>query len=109
VYTIGVGTDGYAPQPVQTPMGIVMQNGKVSIDEKLLKEIAGETGGKYFRAKNNENLTGIYAEINNLEKSKVDITKLTHRVDKFFPFLIAALGLLFLEVLLRYSIFKKFP
>ena len=109
VYTIGVGTDGYAPQPVQTPMGIVMQNGKVSIDEKLLKEIAGETGGKYFRAKNNEGLTDIYAEINNLEKSKVDILKQTRYVEKFFPFLLAALALIFLEVLLRFTVFRKFP
>jgi len=109
VYTIGVGTDGYAPQPVQTPMGVVMQNGKVSIDEKLLKEIANETGGKYFRAKNNEGLTDIYAEINNLEKSKVEISKQTHYVEKFFPFLIAALGLIFLEVLLRFTVFRKFP
>ncbi len=109
VYTIGVGTDGYAPQPVQTPMGIVMQNGKVSIDEKLLKEIAGETGGKYFRAKNNEGLTDIYAEINNLEKSKVEISKQTHYIEKFFPFLMAALGLIFLEVLLKFVVFRKFP
>jgi len=109
VYTIGVGTDGYAPQPVQTPMGVVMQNGKVSIDEKLLKEIAGETGGRYFRAKNNEGLNDIYAEINNLEKSKVEISKQTHYVEKFFPFLIAALGLIFLELLLRFTVFRKFP
>ena len=109
VYTIGVGTDGYAPQPVQTPMGIVMQNGKVSIDEKLLKEIAYETGGKYFRAKNNEGLTGIYDDINNLEKSKVEISKQTHYIEKFFPFLLAALILIFLEVLLRFTVFRKFP
>ena len=109
VYTIGVGTDGYAPQPIQTPMGIVMQNGKVSIDEKLLKEIAGETGGKYFRAKNNEGLTGIYAEINNLEKSKVEITRQTHYIEKYFPFLVLALALIFLEVLLRFTVFRKFP
>ena len=109
VYTIGVGTDGYAPQPVQTPMGIVMQNGKVSIDEKLLKEIAGETGGKYFRAKNNEGLTDIYAEINNLEKSKVEISKQTHYIEKFFPLLLLALGLIFLEVLLKSLLFRKFP
>jgi len=90
-------------------MGVVMQNGKVSIDEKLLKEIANETGGRYFRAKNNEGLTDIYAEINNLEKSKVEISKQTHYVEKFFPFLIAALGLIFLEVLLRFTVFRKFP
>jgi len=109
VYTIGVGTDGYAPQPVQTPMGIVMQNGKVSIDEKLLKEIAGETGGKYFRAKDNEGLAGIYNEINALEKSKVEVITRTRHTEKFFPFIIAAMALIVLEVLLRFTVFRKFP
>ncbi len=109
VYTIGVGTDGYAPQPVNTPMGVVMQQGKVSIDEKLLKEIAFETGGKYFRAKDNQGLSGIYAEINTLEKSKVDITSRTRYTEKFFPFAMIALGLIFFEMLLRFTVFRKFP
>ena len=109
VYTIGVGTEGYAPQPVNTPMGVVMQQGKVSIDEKLLKQIAGETGGKYFRAKDNAGLTGIYDEINSLEKSKVEISSRTRYTEKFFPFVIAALALLFLEMLLKFTVFRKFP
>ncbi len=109
VYTIGVGTNGYAPQPVQTPMGVVMQNAKVSIDEGLLKEIAGETGGKYFRATDNATLAGIYDEINGLERSKVEITTLTRYTEKFFPFVIAALILIFLELLLRFTVFRKFP
>ena len=109
VYTIGVGTDGYAPQPVNTPMGVVMQQGKVSIDEKLLKQIAGETGGKYFRAKDNAGLTGIYDEINSLEKSKVEISTRTRYTEKFFPFVVAALALLFLEMLLKFTVFRKFP
>ncbi|MEO6255140.1 MAG: VWA domain-containing protein [Ferruginibacter sp.] len=109
VYTIGVGTDGYAPQPQNTPMGVVMANARVSIDEKLLKEIARETGGNYFRAKDNEGLTGIYAEIDNLEKSKVEITSRTRYTEKFFPFIVVALGLLFLEMLLKFTVFKKFP
>lgn len=109
VYTIGVGTDGFAPQPVSTPMGVVMQNGKVSIDEKLLNQIASETGGKYFRAKDNAGLEGIYDEINGLEKSKVEITTSTRYTEKFFPFVIAALILIFLEVLLQFTVFKKFP
>lgn len=109
VYTIGVGTDGYAPTPVNTPMGVVMQQGKVSIDEKLLKEIAGETGGKYFRAKDNEGLAGIYSEIDQLEKSKVEITNRTRHTEKFFPFVMAALALLFAEMILRFTIFRKFP
>ena len=109
VYTIGVGTDGFAPQPVNTPMGVVMQNGKVSIDEKLLKEIANETGGKYFRAKNNDGLTGIYDEINSLEKSKVEISTRTRVTEKFLPFVVAALAFLFLELLLKFTVFRKFP
>jgi len=109
VYTIGVGTDGYAPQPQNTPMGVVMQNAKVSIDEKLLTQIANETGGKYFRAKDNEGLTGIYDEINSLEKSKVEITSRTRYTQKFFPFVIAALAFLFLEMLLKFTLFRKFP
>ena len=109
VYTIGVGTDGYAPQPVNTPMGVVMQTGKVSIDEKLLNQIASETGGKYFRAKDNAGLAGIYDEINNLEKSKVAITTLNRYTEKFFPFVIAALILIFMEVLLQFTLFRKFP
>ncbi|MEO6539605.1 MAG: VWA domain-containing protein [Ferruginibacter sp.] len=109
VYTIGVGTDGYAPQPQNTPTGVVMANSKVSIDEKLLKEIARETGGNYFRAKDNEGLTGIYDEIDKLEKSKVEITSRTRYTEKFFPFIIAALALLFLEMLLKFTVFKKFP
>lgn len=109
VYTIGVGTDGYAPTPVNTPMGVVMQQSKVSIDEKLLKEIASETGGKYFRAKDNAGLTGIYDEINKLEKSKVEVTARTRYTEKFYPFIFAALGLLLLEIVLRFTVFRKFP
>jgi Ca-activated chloride channel family protein len=109
VYTIGVGSEGFAPQPVNTPLGIVMQNEKVSIDEKLLTEIALETGGKYFRAKDNESLAGIYSNIDGLEKSKVEIINTIRFQDKFFPFVLAAIIFLLLEVILNYTIFRKFP
>ncbi len=109
VYTIGVGTDGYAPFPIKTEMGVIIQQQKVTIDEKLLKEIAGETGGKYFRAKDNTSLEKVYKEIDTLEKSKVEISTLTRFTEKFFPFVMVALGLLLLEVILRFTIFKKFP
>lgn len=109
VYTIGVGTDGYAPQPFNTPLGVQMQNVKVTIDEKLLKEIAGETGGKYFRAKDNNGLTKIYDEIDGLEKSKVEISTITRYTEKFFPFVMAALALIILELVFRFTLFKKFP
>lgn len=109
VYTIGVGTDGYAPTPVNTPLGIVMQNEKVAIDEKLLTNIANETGGKYFRAKDNASLNSIYSEIDKLEKSKVEITTYHRFTDKFYPFVFAAMLFILLEVLLRFTVLKKFP
>jgi len=109
VYTIGVGTDGYAQQPVNTPMGIQIQSTKVAIDEKLLQEIASETGGRYFRAKDNDGLSNIYTEIDNLEKSKVQLSTLSRYTEKFFPFLFAALTLLFLEMIFRFTVFRKFP
>jgi Ca-activated chloride channel homolog len=109
VYTIGVGTDGYAPFPVKTPMGIIVQQQKVTIDEKLLTQIAGETGGKYFRAKDNAGLSDIYKEIDVLEKSKVEISTLTRYTEKFFPFIMIALGLLLFEVVLRFTVLRRFP
>ena len=109
VYTIGMGTEGYAPIPVQTPGGVVMQREKVNIDEKLLTQIATETGGKYYRAKDNESLKGIYDEINRLEKSKIEVTSLRRYTEQFFPFAVAAILLLTLEMLLRWTVFRKFP
>lgn len=109
VYTIGVGSDGYAPQPVNTPMGVVMENQKVNIDEKLMTEIATETGGKYFRARDNQSLNAIYSTIDKLEKSKVEIINTIRYQEKFYPFVIAAMFFLLLEALLRYTVFRKFP
>jgi Ca-activated chloride channel homolog len=109
VYTIGMGTDGFAPQPQNTPLGVQTQMVKVTIDEKLMKEIATETGGRYFRAKDDEGLIKIYDAIDALEKSKVEISSITRYTEKFFPFVMAALAFLFLEILLRFTVFKKFP
>jgi Ca-activated chloride channel homolog len=110
VYTIGVGTDGTTTQQVQTDFGdVVTRQIKVSIDEKLLTQIARETGGKYFRAKDNDGLAGIYESINKLEKSTIDIKKITNYSEKFLPFALAALFFLVLEIILRYLVFRKFP
>ena len=109
VYTIGVGSDGYAQQPVNTNMGVVMQNEKVNIDEKLMTEIAEETGGKYFRAKDNVGLNSIYATIDAMEKVKVQIIRTSNEEEKFYPFAFAALIFLFLEIVTRYTLFRKFP
>lgn len=109
VYTIGVGSEGYAPQPVQTPLGVVMQQEKVNIDEALLTQIAVETGGKYFRAKDNAELNQIYSDIDELEKTKVEIVKNVRYRDVYFPILAVALVLFLLEALLNYTVFRKFP
>ena len=110
VYTIGVGTIGYAPMPYKTTAGTtVMQQEKVSIDEPLLTEIATETGGRYFRATDTQALDSVYASINTLEKSKVETNVFEKRTDAFFPFIIGAIILLLLEALLRYLVFKRFP
>lgn len=109
VYTIGVGTDGNISSPEQTTSGVAAPQQKVTIDEKLMTDIASETGGKYFRAKDNNGLENIYKEIDQLEKSKVEIATLTRYSEKFFPLVIIALGLLLLEVILRFTVLKKFP
>lgn len=109
VYTIGVGSDGYAPQPVNTPAGVMIQQEKVNIDEKLMTAIATETGGKYFRARDNESLNQIYATIDKLEKSKVEIVRTLHYEEKFYPFAWMALALILLEGFLRFLVFRKFP
>lgn len=110
VYTIGVGSEGYAPIPVQDGSGrVVMQREKVNIDEKLLTQIANETGGKYFRVSDNEGLTNVYKEIDELEKSTIEVTSLRQYTDRFLPLAIAALLFLSLEWLLRLTLFRKFP
>jgi len=81
----------------------------VSIDEKLLTQIAAETGGKYFRAKDNESLSNIYKEIDSMEKSKIEVSVLKHYSEEFFPFALAAALLLLFEFMLRTTLFRKFP
>ena len=79
------------------------------IDEALLTRIANETGGRYFRARDRQALQDIYQEINLLEKSKVEITSFQRHEEKFLPFMLVALGFLFLEGLLKYLVFRRFP
>jgi len=109
LYTIGIGTIGQAPYPFRTPFGIQYQNMEVKIDEALLKEMASITEGKYFRATNKAKLKDIYQEIDQLEKSKIDISEYRKKTEEFFfPALIAAL-LIVLEFILRYTYLKKLP
>ena len=108
-YTIGLGTNGMALSPVAIRNG-VFQYGKiqVEIDEKLLKEIAEVTGGKYFRATNNRKLKEIYKEIDALEKTEIEEFKFYNYEEKFRPLIWIALGLLVFEFLMRFTIFRSF-
>ena len=108
VYTIGVGANGMAPYPVMTPWGPDVQQMQVEIDEKLLKDIADLTGGRYFRATDNTKLSEIYAEINKMEKAKTTIDSFPVYKELFGRYALAALICLLLEMLLRLLI-RRMP
>lgn len=109
VYTIGVGTEGFAPYPFQTPFGIQYQEVEVKIDEKTLQDIATLTDGKYFRATNNNSLKEIYKDIDALEKSKIEITEFHKRSEEFLNFALSALGLLLISFILKITYLKQIP
>lgn len=106
VYTVGIGTKGFAPYPVQTPMGVQYQKVPVDIDEGTLSKIAKITGGKYFRATNNEKLKSIYEQIDQLEKAKIDVTQYHKKTECFLPLAIIALLFLLLEFTLKNTLLK---
>ncbi len=109
-YTVGVGTNGTAPVPVQHPLhGKIYQQQEVKIDEDLLKDIAERTGGKYFRATDNKSLEAVYKEIDKLEKTKIDETSFEQFAEEYMPFAIGAGILLLMELLLNFMIFRKIP
>ena len=108
-YTIGLGSNGMALSPVAIRNGKIQYSRiQVEIDEKLLKEIAEGTGGKYFRATNNKKLEEIYAEINQLEKTEIEEFKYYNYEEKFRPLVLWALALLIFEFLLRHTLLKSF-
>lgn len=110
VYTIGIGTNGMAMSPVGiNPDGSYQfANMQVEIDEELMKEIAKETGGAYYRATSSDKLEDIYEEIDQLETSEIEEIEYVHYDEKFRLFLILGLGFITLEYLLRYTIFRNF-
>ncbi len=110
VYTIGIGTNGTAPYPQENEFGrIVYTPLPVVIDEATLKTIAENTGGKYFRATGNNVLKDIFAEIDRLEKTKMDLRNFSSTEDDYMPWAIAALSLFGLAVLLRYTLLRTIP
>lgn len=109
VYTIGVGKEGMAKYPVQTPWGVQLQDVKVEIDEPLLKEIAQSTGGKYFRATDNTKLAEIYNEINQMETGRTTITNAVVYEELFMKYLIQALAFLMLELFFNWFVIRRMP
>ena len=107
VYTIGVGSNGYARMPaIKRDGSLVYTRAKVEIDEALLKEIAQITGGRYFRATNNERFREIYAQIDKLEQTEYRAFKYYNYVENFRPLVSLALFFLVVEIALRWSVFK---
>ena len=110
VYTIGVGTEGMAPYPAVDMFGnITFVNQQVEIDEKTLTAISEMTGGKYFRATDKAKLKAIYDEINQLEKSKVEVTEHISYHELYLAWVLAALGLLLAEFLFANLVLKRIP
>ncbi|MEQ1675288.1 MAG: VWA domain-containing protein [Chitinophagaceae bacterium] len=109
VYTIGIGA---MPSTIVEITGSKPQQKNASIDfidEELLRRIANETGGRFFRARDKDALKDTYRQIDQLEKSKVEVTSFTRSEERFIPFLLAALAFLFLEATLRFTLFRRFP
>jgi len=108
VYTIGVGTRGTAPYPVARDMSgnIFYQQMPVEIDEEILKKISLMTDGEYFRATNNQKLKEIYKEIDEMERTKINVKQFSKKYEQFRIFAFAALILLILELLFRNFILK---
>lgn len=109
VYTIGVGGTGPAPYPFQTQFGIRYQNVDIPIDENLLKSIAQTANGQYFRATNKNKLEEIYKEINELEKTKIDVTEFKRKKEEFLPYLLISFLLLIIDFIVKSTYLKMIP
>lgn len=110
VYTIGVGSEGMARMPYMDMWGnIVFQPAKVEIDEDVLKGIAEQTDGEYFRATDNKRLKEVYEQINKLERTRVDVESSTMYNELFVPFALLALLILMIELVIQRVLLKYVP
>jgi Ca-activated chloride channel family protein len=109
IYSIGVGTRGEAPYPVQTPFGTRYQMVPVEIDEVLMKKISDNTDGQYFRATNNKALEEIYQKIDKLEKSKVEITSYRTVAELYHYLMLPMIIFFILDFVLSRTLFRKIP
>ena len=109
IYTIGVGTEGEAPYPVQTPFGTRYRNIPVDVDEETLQTIAEMTGGLFYRATNNRALETIYAEIDQMEKTRIEVKSYKSYTELFYGWAWVGLALLLVEVGLSGTLLRKHP
>lgn len=109
VYTIGMGAMASTIVEVTGNKPKTKNPAIDFIDEDLLRKIANETGGKYFRARDKDGLKNVYQQIDKLEKSEIEITSFKRYEERFLPFVLAALALLLLEMFLKFTVFRKFP
>ena len=109
VYTIGMSAGPSTVIEINNPAKGKRNAEPDFLDEQLLQKIATETGGQYFRARNKNSLENIYSQIDKMEKSKVEVTSFKRYEEKYLPFMLAALAFLFIDLVLRFTVFRKFP
>ncbi len=111
IYTIGLGTRGTAETPYAQGFGgeLLYKPMPVTIDEESLKKVAQMTGGKYFRATDNDVLTSIFNEIDKLEKTKIDVKNFTNTQDNYMPWAWALLLLVLLNLTISYTVLRRIP
>jgi Ca-activated chloride channel family protein len=111
VYTIGIGTNGqaYTPVGLDRQGNLIYDWALVEIDEALLQQVSQKTGGKYFRATDNNKLKSIFDQIDKLEKTKINVSAFSRKTEKFYLFALIAAILLVLEWILRYTILRSIP
>ncbi len=109
VYTIGVGTNGTAPYPVQTAFGTQYVNMAVEIDENVLRQIAQTANGQYYRATSNSKLKEVYEEIDKLERTKLQVKEFSKNQEEYQPLALALLLSLLLSILLKQTVLRTIP
>lgn len=109
IYTIGVGAQGEAPYPVQTQFGIRRQLIPVDLDEKGLTQVADMTSGKYYRATDNRTLKAIYREIDQLEKTKIEVTAYKRYSELYGKWLLAGMLAVLVEIGLSITVLRRNP
>ena len=109
VYTIGVGTNGTAPYPVQTAYGKQYINVAVEIDENVLRQIAQTANGQYYRATSNSKLKEVYDEIDKLERTKLQVKEFSKNQEEYQPLAFALLLTLLVSILLKQTVLRTIP